>query len=107
MSLHILEKLAQTNPDCEIWWDSSPLVYASWRKKVLASAPEGKRADWAAQLDRLFHPETVEQTGEMGFRGVTTNPPLSLQALQDDPAFWSYRIRHIAVGMAAPTVERV
>lgn len=107
MSQHILEKLAATNPDCEIWWDSSPLVYASWRKKVLEAAPVAKRADWAAQLDRLFHPETVETTGEMGFHGVTTNPPLSLQALQDDPAFWSDRIRQIAAGMAAPTVERV
>ncbi len=107
MTQHILEKLAATNPDCEIWWDSSPLVYASWRKKVLEAAPAAKRADWAAQLDRLFHPETVETTGEMGFRGVTTNPPLSLQALQDDPAFWADRIRQIAAGLAAPTVESV
>lgn len=30
MALHILEKLAQTNPNCEIWWDSSPLAYNQW-----------------------------------------------------------------------------
>ncbi len=107
MGQHILEKLAATNPDCEIWWDSSPLVYASWRDKVLAGAPEEKTAEWAAQLDRLLDPDSVSQTGEMGFRGVTTNPPLSLQALQDDPERWAARIREIAGEVQLPTVEKV
>lgn len=107
MSKHILEKLAETNPECEIWWDSSPLVFDSWKKKVLAAAPAGKRRLWEEQLDRLFNPATVAQTGEMGFRGVTTNPPLSLQALQDDPGFWSDRIRQIAAEIPSPTVESV
>ena len=39
MTLHILERLAATNPDCEIWWDSSPLVYAAWKRRVLDNAP--------------------------------------------------------------------
>ncbi|NBZ89393.1 transaldolase family protein [Stagnihabitans tardus] len=107
MAKHILEKLAETNPECEIWWDSSPLVYGTWRKKLLASAPEAKRAEWEAQLNRLFDPQTVAQTGEMGFRGVTTNPPLCLQALQDDPAFWAGRIAEVAAQMRNPTVEAV
>lgn len=107
MAKHILEKLADTNPDCEIWWDSSPLVFNTWKKKVLASAPAGKRQEWEEQLDRLFNPATVSQTGEMGFRGVTTNPPLSLQALQDDPGFWSDRIRQITAELPSATVESV
>lgn len=92
MSSHVLEKLAATNPASEIWWDSSPLVYPAWRKAVLDKAPAGKREAWAAQLDRLLHLDSIGETGAMGFRGVTTNPPLSLQAIQGDPAFWRAEI---------------
>lgn len=107
MSLHILEKLAATNPDCEIWWDSSPLVYESWKDGVLSAAPDAKRATWAEQLTRLFDPSTVAQTGVMGFGGVTTNPPLALQAIQNDPAFWAEEIRRIAAENPEADVEGV
>lgn len=107
MSLHVLEKLAATNPDCEIWWDSSPLVYESWKKGVLASAPAGKKADWEAQLTRLFDPATIDAEGRMGFGGVTTNPPLSLQAIQNDPDFWMQEIRRIAAENPQDDVEGI
>lgn len=107
MSLHVLEKLAATNPDCEIWWDSSPLVYESWKKGVLASAPAAKKADWESQLTRLFDPATVRADGRMGFGGVTTNPPLSLQAIQNDPEFWMQEIRRIAAENPADDVEGI
>lgn len=92
MSDHVLEKLAATHPDSEIWWDSSPLVYPAWRQSVLDKAPAGKRQAWSAQLDRLLPLDRLAESGEMGFRGVTTNPPLSLQAIQGDPAFWREEI---------------
>lgn len=107
MSLHVLEKLAATNPDCEIWWDSSPLIYEGWKASVLKDAPAAKRADWEAQLTRLFDPETAARDGAMGFRGVTTNPPLSLQAIQADPAFWADEIRKIASTRNADDVEDI
>lgn len=107
MTLHILEKLAATNPDCEIWWDSSPLVYESWKKGVLSSAPAAKRAAWEAQLTRLFDPATIAAEGTMGFGGVTTNPPLSLQAIQNDPDFWMHEIRRIAAENPADDVEGI
>lgn len=107
MSLHVLEKLAATNPECEIWWDSSPLVYAGWKAEVLSRAPAEKRADWSAQLTRLFDAETVEKQGVMGFRGVTTNPPLSLQAVQANPEFWAAQIQRVAAGLPKPDVETV
>ena len=107
MSLHVLEKLAATNPDCEIWWDSSPLVYESWKRGVLASAPAGKKADWEAQLTRLFDPATIDAEGRMGFGGVTTNPPLSLQAIQNDPDFWMQEIRRIAAENPQDDVEGI
>ena len=105
MTMHVLERLAATNPDCEIWWDSSPLIYASWKAATLAAAPVGRKAAWDAQLTRLFDPEVARRDGQMGFRGVTTNPPLSLQALQADPDFWIDQIRGIAAD--GGTVEQV
>lgn len=107
MSLHILEKLAQTNPECEIWWDSSPLVYPSWKAETLASAPEAKRADWETQLTRLYDDATIAANGTMGFRGVTTNPPLSLQAVELDPAGWRQLVADIARADPALDVEGV
>ncbi len=86
MSLNVLEKLQASNPHAEIWWDSSPLVYANWAKGVIAKAPPEKKPAWQEQLARLFDPENP---GKTFFRGVTTNPPLSLAAIKDDPAGWA------------------
>ena len=107
MALHVLEKLAATNPDCEVWWDSSPLVYESWKAAVLAKAPVDKRTEWSAQLSRLFNAHDVRDRGVMGFGGATTNPPLSLQAIQNDPAFWTGEIRRIAAQNPGADVEQV
>ena len=106
MVLHVLEKLVATNPAAEVWWDSSPLVFETWKQSMLAQAPDGKRADWQAQLARLFDPARA-LAGEMGFGGVTTNPPLSLQANQNDPAFWTEEIHRIAARNPQADVERV
>ena len=107
MTLNVLEQLAATNPEAEIWWDSSPLVFPSWRAETLAAAPEGKRAAWEAQVDRLYHQPTIDAQGTMGFRGVTTNPPLSLQAVQVDPAGWRQKVLDIAAADPALDVEGV
>lgn len=107
MTKHILMKLAATNPECEIWWDSSPLVYANWKREVLAKAPADKRQAWETQLGDLFDAKTAHAEGRMGFRGVTTNPPLSLQAIQDDPEFWTGEIRRIAAEDPSAGVEAV
>jgi transaldolase len=95
-TLHPLEQLAATNADAEIWWDSSPLIFPSWREETLAKAPEGQLADWTAQLDRFYDAETIASQGTMGFRGVTTNPPLSLQAIKLAPELWAAEIKSIA-----------
>jgi len=105
MTDHILESLAATNPDSEIWWDSSPLIYPSWKEETLAKAPGN--ADWAAQLTRLFDLKTIETEGRMGFRGVTTNPPLSLQAVKVAPQMWADRVRQIAAEQPGADVQTV
>ncbi len=107
MSENVLEQLAATNPDAEIWWDSSPLIYPSWEAETLAKAPEGKRADWEAQLNRLYNNETIHSKGTMGFRGVTTNPPLSLQAIKLAPELWAAEIKSIAAKNPGLDVEGV
>jgi transaldolase len=107
MKLHVLEKLAATNPDSEIWWDSSPLVYAAWKRETLDRAPIEKRADWSQQLTRLFDADRLRLESEMGFRGVTTNPPLSLQAIQSNPTYWVEKIREISAELPGDDVETV
>ena len=107
MTLHVLEKLAATNPECEIWWDSSPLIYDGWKRNLLNRAPAEKQKPWAEQLSRLLDASRIAETGEMGFRGVTTNPPLSLQAIQADPEFWKGEIIRIAEETGDADVETV
>lgn len=41
----------------------------------------------AAWVDRLYHKDNDPQQNI--FRGVTTNPPLSFNAIKDDPKYWS------------------
>ena len=81
-----VERLAQTHPDMEIWWDSSPLVYNQWMQKMLDAAEQPSRKSVLQnQFARLFNVDTPSTSI---FRGCTTNPPLSWQAIQSDPVFW-------------------
>jgi transaldolase len=107
MTDHILEQLAATNPDCEIWWDSSPLIYPNWKQATLAKYPAPATSGWAEQLGRLLDPQTITAEGKMGFRGVTTNPPLSLQAIKHAPDVWAKRIKEIARENPGADVEGV
>jgi transaldolase len=89
MAESVVERLQKTHPDLEIWWDSSPLVFESWVKKMVKGAPAAQKAELEAQLRRLF---VWDDPGRSLFRGCTTNPPLSLGAIKDDPAFWEKRV---------------
>jgi len=93
----VLDRLRNTSSGLEIWWDSSPLIYPGWSQKLIASFPESKRAILVEQLRRLYDPSHPAETL---FTGVTTNPPLSYQAIQDDPARWSTWVREH--GLAHP-----
>lgn len=86
-----VERIQATNEFAEIWWDSSPLVFDAWRAEMLAATPEPSRADLAEQLNRL-----MDHRSAGGFRGCTTNPPLSLKAVKTDPDFWNLRIGELA-----------
>jgi transaldolase len=81
-----VERLARTHPDLEIWWDSSPLVYDQWKSKMVDEAEPARKPVLEEQLARLFN---ADDPAASIFRGCTTNPPLSWQAIQSDSAFWN------------------
>ena len=81
----VVDRLQSVHPDLEIWWDSSPLVFKPWVKKMVDAAPEAKKAVLEEQLNRIY---VVDDPAKSMIRGCTTNPPLSLSAVKSDPATW-------------------
>jgi transaldolase len=82
---NFFERLVDVSPGMEIWWDSSPVIFDNWCKKLLEKADPGDRDLLQTQFNRMYDRDNpMSQL----FRGVTTNPPLSLQAIRDDPPFW-------------------
>ena len=73
------ERLMETHPGLEIWWDSSPLIYSAWAEGLVKKMSPDRAKDLQGQLKRLYDPEHPE---EALFRGVTTNPPLSLGVIK-------------------------
>jgi transaldolase len=90
MNESAVERLIRTNPDMEIWWDSSPLVFKPWVEKLVKAAEPSKKAVLKEQLSRLYNADSPAQSL---FRGCTTNPPLSWTAVQSDPKYWAEWIR--------------
>jgi transaldolase len=82
---NLLEDLVAVSPGMEIWWDSSPVIFGNWCKKMLAKADAGDQGNLECQFARMYD---VGHPMDQLFRGVTTNPPLSLAAFKDDPARW-------------------
>jgi transaldolase len=82
---NMLEDLVAVSPGMEIWWDSSPVILDNWYKKMLAKADPADHEVLKAQFTRMYNAD--DPMGQL-FRGVTTNPPLSLQAIKDDPPRW-------------------
>jgi transaldolase len=82
---NLLEELVQASPGMEIWWDSSPVIYANWCRKMLAKAQEADKETLKRQFDRMYNGKDDKNSL---FRGVTTNPALSLQAIKDDEPYW-------------------
>lgn len=62
----------------EVWWDSSPLIYKSWLKKVIDKTEDSYKAVMKKQLDSLFD---YDNPLDMAFAGVTTNPKLTSNIL--------------------------
>jgi len=84
MKKNPLERLMETHPGLEIWWDSSPLLYSTWSEGLLKKASQDRVEVLREQLKRLYDPKHPEMAL---FRGVTTNPPLSLQVVKARESF--------------------
>lgn len=82
---NFFERLVDISPGMEIWWDSSPVVFENWCKQMLDKADPADRDLLQTQFNRMYDKDNPQN---QLFRGVTTNPPLSLQAIQTDPAYW-------------------
>lgn len=81
-----VERLVKANPNLEIWWDSSPLVYDKWAQQMVDAAAPDRKPVLAEQLRRLYN---GEDPASSIVRGCTTNPPLSLTAVKSNPVFWN------------------
>jgi transaldolase len=82
---NLVERLAAISPGMEIWWDSSPIVFEGWCRGVLAKASPGDRETLKRQFARMYN---REDPAEQLFRGVTSNPVLSMQAIRADEKRW-------------------
>jgi transaldolase len=74
-----MQRLAETSKDFEVWWDSSPLIFENWSKKMLAKAQGDKKEVLKKQLNVLFDYRNPANTL---FCGVTTNPRLTRKVLE-------------------------
>ena len=81
----VVERLWEVNPEAEIWWDSSPIIYDNWRMKTIQKAVD--KEQMITWLNRLYHKDNPPEKNI--FRGVTTNPPLSYNAIQDNLDYWT------------------
>ncbi|MBN2322909.1 MAG: transaldolase [Spirochaetes bacterium] len=80
-----MERFNETSEDLEIWWDSSPLVFESWKKARIKSKPLQERDAEEEILNRYYD---ADRPMEQLFVGVTTNPPLSGAVVKDARGFW-------------------
>lgn len=92
MKMSPFERLQQLNDDFEIWWDSSPLVYSTWKAKYLETISDSKQDKFSCWLDRLYNEKNPEDSV---FRGVTTNPRLTRETLDWIPETCTPWIREL------------
>lgn len=94
MKKNPLLRLIETNPFMEVWWDSSPLVFEHWASQFLSKIAPEDRHLYKEYLDQLFNKEDPTQSI---FSGCTTNPPLSLKAIEVDRVYWDHWIDELII----------
>ncbi|MBF6029437.1 transaldolase [Pseudomonas sp. P115] len=78
-----LERLKRNDRASEVWWDSSPIVYAPFKQYLLDKYPAA-----AAPIEQLMPDNFTQHTG---FSSVTTNPRLVTAAVLEKREYWSSR----------------
>jgi transaldolase len=80
--LNPVQKLLATNPNLELWWDSSPLVYEEWIKR----AGKSYRETGLFQVDD--EKTSTQFLDNSLLQGATTNQPLTWQVIEENPERW-------------------
>ena len=75
-----MERMNETCAAGEMWWDSSPLVFETWKQTVLEQVRPERQTEMTEWYARYY---VSDNPMEQLFRGVTTNPPLTLAALKE------------------------
>ncbi|TFY91519.1 transaldolase [Pseudomonas nabeulensis] len=82
-TLGYIERLKRNDPSSEVWWDSSPVVYAPFKHYLRDKYPAA-----IAYIEQLM-PDVFAL--HSGFSSVTTNPRLVTAAILDKREYWSSR----------------
>ncbi len=83
-------RLKALNPETEIWWDSSPLVWPDFKESYAKRVPEQDREWFIREMDGMFFDSPLD---DWIFAGCTTNPPLSWNVLKNRKSEWDRIIR--------------
>ena len=78
-------RIQAINPETEIWWDSSPLVWPNFVKDYVKGLPKEDQAWFLGEVNGMFLDAPVK---DWAFKGCTTNPPLSWAVLQKRTDEW-------------------
>jgi transaldolase len=89
--------LKSQNPDSQVWWDSSPTVYADFRNLV-----SGRYPNVVKYIEQLL-PEHFLNT-QTGISGATTNPKLVARAVLEQADLWHDWVD--ALDQDMPAVDR-
>ena len=84
------KEIEKLNPETEIWWDSSPLVWPNFKEDFLKQVPEADRP-WSGRKSRRMLCDAPAK--DWIFKGCTTNPPLSWAVLKTRKEEWARIIR--------------
>lgn len=78
-----IERLKRNDQSSEVWWDSSPVVYAPYKKHLLDKYPAA-----VAHIEQLM-PDDFSPF--RGLSSVTTNPRLVTATILEKREYWSSR----------------
>ncbi len=78
-------RLKALNPETEIWWDSSPLVWPNFKEDYAKKVSDADQTWFKRETDDMFFDSPVDS---WIFSGCTTNPPLSWNVLKGRKAEW-------------------
>lgn len=94
--MRFLSDLRATNPDTELWWDSSPSLLPGWLKQFASASVFGSSMFYDARdpLHSLV-------------RGSTTNPRLVADCISAQPDRWQTEVHRIIDQMPYASVQSI